>query len=324
MPCSQAEMLPAMMRVKNTFIELPEDASHCAAMMMRRINSDSILMRLGSSSSCHSESDDDLARTLTSDGGPGCGRGPAPCAGAELDNREAASAQPQASSKVSETSPRNLALFGASGSRSKWADIEPESDEKVPNEKLSLSPSTCDSICPADFPYDASSEEDCELANQMALAYWSPSGTFVSVGDESSSSFQAFPTAGCSGQCLPRPVPRLRGEHSEAAHRAFAAARAAADAHQYNLDTGLERVECLFMPCEMAYWGQPEMADAEAAPCNSLWTPPTKESQEATEDDSWKASQATEDDSQWYCNTCGLLKFDVCGNFCAYCGVQFS
>ena len=34
-------------------------------------------------------------------------------------------------------------------------------------------------------------------------------------------------------------------------------------------------------PCEMAYWEQPEMADAEAAPCNSLWTPPAKESQEA-------------------------------------------
>jgi hypothetical protein len=322
MPCSQADMLPAMMCVKNTFIELPEDASRCAPMMMRRINSDSVLVRLGSSSSCHSESDDDLARTLTSDGGPGCGRGPAPLAGAELDNREASSVQGSDEPQPAQVSDRkHISLSGRSESRSKWADIDPESDEKVPAE-LSLSPSTCDSISPGDFVYDASSEEDCELANQMALAYWSPSGTFVSVADEPAASFQAYPTAGCSSQCLPRPVPRLRGEHSEAAHRAFAAARAAADAHQYNLDTGLETVECLFMPCEMTYWEQPGMADAEAAPGNSLWTPP-KESQEATEDDSWKASQAMEDE-QWYCNTCGLLKFDVCGNFCAYCGVKFS
>mmetsp|Transcript_56228 Transcript_56228/g.147860 ORF Transcript_56228/g.147860 Transcript_56228/m.147860 type:complete len:286 (-) Transcript_56228:183-1040(-) len=285
MSCGQADLIPAVMCVKNTFIELPEDASRSALTQMRRILSDSFLVRAGSRSTCHSESDDDLPRTCTVGGEPG----------AELDNRGRSSRPGQDSDEPVPPKDREQgqrASWRASESGCKWADIEPESDPMVPVEELSLSPSTCDSICPNDFVFDASSEEDCELANQMAFAYWSPAGTFV--GDEAASSFQAFPSSQC-----PRPAPRLRGEHSEAAHRAFAAARAAADAHQYNLDTGIERVEFLYtMPCEMPYW-------------------------EKTETDGSEAMQAM-GDHQWYCPTCSLLKYDAYGDFCAYCGSKFS
>mmetsp|Transcript_49313 Transcript_49313/g.127189 ORF Transcript_49313/g.127189 Transcript_49313/m.127189 type:complete len:299 (+) Transcript_49313:61-957(+) len=276
--------------VKNTFIEVPEDNARAKSMRMRRMNSEGDMQRrLDWSSITDSDSEDDLVIGTFSAIGRGAGCN-------ERDRSFSPDPDQQFLPNVGATDQLASSCVSTTGQCGETA-LESSSMGKD-----TCSPSTCGgSFCQTE-PTDASSEYDIsEFANQMeayqaAMSYW-PAAGYASgiVADESA----LYTAAATSSSRAPRPT-WLRGEHSDAEHRAFAEARAAAEAHQYNLDTGIETIDILYaMPPAMMYWDPTEAVDSESM-------------------------QFPEGSDTWYCHSCGLGKYDVCGNFCAYCGVKFT